>query len=98
VIAQNKEDGRRTSDQPEIIALRGVLQRGRLAVLVLAGHEGVAEINMEVRPVSQHVRKADLVQFRQAVAIQVGIGLHREGERRAGRTRSVKCAISLDRQ
>ena len=55
VVAQHEEQRRRVADQAEVVPLGEVLPGGRLAAGVLLGHEGVAEVDVEIGRIGQGV-------------------------------------------
>ncbi len=87
MIPEGQVDRHRAAGQTEVVALGHVLPRGVLVGGVFLGHERVAEIDQEVRPIGDDVRQRVDVDPRIAVAVEVRIRLKVERERIAGRTR-----------
>lgn len=85
-------------DPPEVVPLGGVLRPRVSVLLVLVGHERVADVDVEVGPALQGVRQAQLVHRGPGALIEVRIGLHGEHERVAALPLRVERALGVGRE
>ena len=77
----------------EVVPLREILSGGVVAVRVFLGHEGVAEIDVEIRLVGQRVGEGVLIDGGLGVFVEMRIRSDGEGERTARRAGGVECEL-----
>ena len=53
MIAKSEEQRSGASDPPEVVPLGEILPGGILAAVVLLGHEGITEVDVEVRRIRE---------------------------------------------
>ena len=92
VDTQGEQHRDAVADAAEVIPLRCVVPRRRIAIGVLVGHEQVAEVEVEIGAVGADIRQCALVNSGTGVLVEVRVGGEREGERGAGRAGGVEGA------
>ena len=94
MVAKHHEQRGIGAQLPEVPALRVVLRLGLMKVLTtLVGHEGVAQIHVEIGFVGQRVGQRALVHLGIHVGVQVRVGLDGEGEGCAGSGAGAKAVL-----
>ena len=70
--------------QAKVVSLGNVLGQGFPKIGILVRHEGVAQIHMEIRFVSQHIGQSLFIYSRTGPLVEVGICLDGETELTTG--------------
>ena len=88
VVAQNQVERARVTEQAEVGPLYAIAFFNGLVGLArkLVHHEGIAQIDDEIRFIGQGIGQGDFVEFRHGLLVKMGIRLHREGKGTARRT------------
>jgi hypothetical protein len=84
VVAKYEKEGGAGGDVAEVEALSQILCRGGFVCAVFVGHEGVSQIDVEVRLVRGCVGKAAQVEGWLGAVVQVRVRLKGEGKGAAG--------------